>query len=170
MALQLSGISVAMGFALKGATSLDVREILDTLSDRDALVTSGICPEGLRVYVKETKKLYLYNGASWTVVGAGDLMQGATSEKDGVAGLVPAPKKENVNMFLRGDGTWAMPTIEGGGIGSLEDLGITATAEELNYMSGVTSSVQTQINSLSTDKVDVDRTWGGETTALPSFE
>ena len=61
-------------------------------------------------------------------------------------------------------------TIEGGGIGSLEDLGITATAEELNYMSGVTSSVQTQINSLSTDKVDVDRTWGGETTALPSFE
>lgn len=170
MALQLSGISVAMGFALKGATPLDVREILDTLSDRDELVTSGICPEGLRVYVKETKKLYLYNGASWTVVGAGDLMQGATSEKDGVAGLVPAPKKENVNMFLRGDGTWAMPTVEGGGIGSLEDLGITATAEELNYMSGVTSSVQTQINSLSTDKVDVDRTWGGETTALPSFE
>lgn len=170
MALQLSGISVAMGFALKGPISLDVREILGTIEDRDALVTSGMCPEGLRVYVKETKKLYLYNGASWTVVGAGDLMQGATSEQDGVAGLVPAPKKENVNMFLRGDGTWAMPTVEGGGIGSLEDLGITATAEELNYMSGVTSSVQTQINTLSTDKVDVDRTWGGESTPLPSFE
>ena len=170
MALQLSGISVAMGFALKSQSPLDVREILDTIADRDELVTKQWCPEGFRVYVKETKKLYLYNGVSWTVVGAGDLMQGATSEKDGVAGLVPAPKKENVNMFLRGAGTWAMPTVEGGGIGSLEDLGITATAEELNYMSGGTSSVQTQITSLSTDKVDVDRTWGGETTALPSFE
>jgi len=38
----------------------------------------------------------------------------------------------------------------GGGIYSLEDLGVTATAEELNHMDGVTSNVQTQINTLST--------------------
>lgn len=39
MALQLSGISVAMGFAIKGKNPLDVREILDTIADRDELVT-----------------------------------------------------------------------------------------------------------------------------------
>lgn len=37
-----------------------------------------------------------------------------------------------------------------GSAGSLVDLGVTATAAELNYMSGVTSSVQTQIDGLKT--------------------
>lgn len=34
----------------------------------------------------------------------------------------------------------------GGGVGSLIELGVTATAEELNYMDGVTSNVQEQLN------------------------
>jgi len=40
-------------------------------------------------------------------------------------------------------------TIPRGGIGSvssLSDLSITSTATELNYVSGVTSSIQTQLN------------------------
>lgn len=34
----------------------------------------------------------------------------------------------------------------GGGVGSLIELGVTATAEELNYMDGVTSNVQEQLD------------------------
>lgn len=34
----------------------------------------------------------------------------------------------------------------GSGVGSLEELGVTATADELNYMDGVTSNVQTQLD------------------------
>ena len=34
----------------------------------------------------------------------------------------------------------------GGGVGSLTDLGVTATAAELNYVDGVTSNIQTQLN------------------------
>ena len=169
MALQLSGISVASGFALTGVKPLDVREILDTLSDRDELVTLGMCPEGLRVYVKETKKLYVYNGTSWNVVGGAEVFTGATTERDGTSGSVPAPAKEDKDKFLRADGVWALPSVEGG-VGSLTDLGVTASAAELNYMTGVTSSVQDQINTLSADKMSVDTAWGAESLPLPSFD
>lgn len=36
-------------------------------------------------------------------------MIGATEESDGEEGFVPAPKNEERNYFLRGDGTWAEP-------------------------------------------------------------
>lgn len=168
---QVQGIKVAMGFKLAGKNPLDVRQIMDTINDRDELVTSGSCPEGLTVYVKETKKLYVYNGTSWTVVGgSSDVMVGATPDSDGSSGLVPAPKRADVNKFLRADGVWALPTVEGGGIGSLVDLGVTATAEELNYMTGATSNIQDQINSINKDKIVVDSEWGSTSTPLPSFE
>lgn len=68
--------------------------------------------------------------------------------------------------YIAGDGAWktfgkqrtsaqdlyGTVPIEGGGTGAvtaaeaLENLGLTATAEELNYMDGVTSNVQTQLN------------------------
>lgn len=169
MALQLSGISVAAGFALKGQKPLDAREILDTIEDRDALVTNFMCPEGFRVYVKETKKLYVYNGTSWNVVGGAEVFTGATTEQDGTSGSVPAPAKEDKDKFLRADGVWALPSVEGG-VGSLTDLGVTASAAELNYMTGVTSSVQDQINMLSADKMSVDTAWGAESLPLPSFD
>lgn len=38
---------------------------------------------------------------------AAEAMKGATADKDGTAGLVPAPKAGQQNLFLRGDGTWA---------------------------------------------------------------
>lgn len=167
----LPGIRTGSGFKLQSKAMLDVRESLDTIQDRDELVTLNAAPEGLRVYVKETKKIYVYNGTSWTVVGGGgEVMTGASSESDGTSGLVPQPKKEDVNKFLRADGTWALPTVEGGGVGSLTDLGVDATAEEINYLKGVTSNVQTQIDSLDGDKIEIDTSWGTESSPLPTFE
>lgn len=160
---QMGGIKLAMGFKISGKNLVDVRSAVDTLNDRDELVTVGACPEGLRVYVKETKTIYVYNGTGWNSLGVAEVFTGATSESDGVAGLVPAPKKEDVNKFLRADGTWAIPTAEGGA-GSLEDLGVTATAAELNYVHGVTSSIQDQLD----ETVVVDSEWGGESSAIPN--
>lgn len=37
------------------------------------------------------------------------VMQGATTNADGKAGLVPAPASDKVVSFLRGDGNWAIP-------------------------------------------------------------
>lgn len=51
--------------------------------------------------------------------------------------------KDDSTMYIVTDG-------EGGGVGSLEDLGVTATAAELNYVEGVTSNIQEQLNSKAT--------------------
>lgn len=68
---------------------------------------------------------------------------GATNESDGKSGLVPTPTAGSANRYLRSDGTWSIPESDAY---TLDSFGITATAEELNYMDGVTSNVQTQLN------------------------
>ena len=100
-------------------------------------------------------------------------MTGATSSSSGTSGLVPAPSAGKQTSYLRGDGTWAVPessdttytltksgstiTLRGsdGSTTSVTDtnttytlssFGITATATELNYVDGVTSKIQTQLN------------------------
>lgn len=39
-------------------------------------------------------------------------MVGASAEQDGDGGLVPAPMKGEQDLYLRGDGLWADPTVE----------------------------------------------------------
>lgn len=51
--------------------------------------------------------------ADWTVVQNNiDVMVGATSSSSGTKGLVPAPAAANKDNFLKGNGTWATPSIE----------------------------------------------------------
>ena len=70
---------------------------------------------------------------------------GATSSAAGGSGLVPAPSAGASNRYLRSDGTWAVPP-DTNTTYTLSSFGITASASELNYMDGVTSNVQTQLN------------------------
>jgi hypothetical protein len=99
--------------------------------------------------------------------------KGASTSAAGTAGYVPAPTAGAANRYFRSDGTWTVPpntnttytlTKSGstitlnGSDGSetsvtdsnttytLSSFGVTATATELNYMDGVTSNVQTQLN------------------------
>lgn len=68
-------------------------------------------------------------------------MTGATAAAAGEAGFVPAPAAGDQDKVLRGDGTWK--EIEKT---TLESLGVTASADELNYTKGVTSSIQEQLD------------------------
>ena len=99
--------------------------------------------------------------------------KGATTSAAGTAGYVPAPTPGAANRYFRSDGTWTVPpntnttytltksgstiTLNGSDGSetsvtdsnttySLSSFGVTATATELNYMDGVTSNVQTQLN------------------------
>ena len=71
-------------------------------------------------------------------------MTGSSATAAGKAGLVPAPSIGKQTSFLRGDGTWAVPPDT---TYTLSSFGITASATELNYVDGVTSGIQNQLNS-----------------------
>lgn len=102
-------------------------------------------------------------------------MGGASSSAAGHSGLVPAPAAGASNRYLRSDGTWSVPpdnntnttyslskngstiTLTGSDGSktsvtdsnttySLSSFDVNASAAELNYVKGVTSSIQTQLN------------------------
>ena len=54
-----------------------------------------------------------FKTSDWTVVQNNvDVMQGATTSAKGVKGLVPAPGTTDVSSYLKGDGTWGIPTVD----------------------------------------------------------
>lgn len=68
---EAKGITVASGFKLQAKALLDAREGVETLAERDELVTLNAVTEGLKVYVKENKTLYVYNGTGWDELSKG---------------------------------------------------------------------------------------------------
>ena len=91
-----------------------------------------------------------------------DIMKGASSSVDGEIGLVPKPTMGTANRYLRCDGTWSVPPNT---VSTLSSLGITASAAELNRVDGVTSNIQTQINSIknkipTTSYIQLTGGWG----------
>ena len=79
------GIVVASPFKLQAESMLDVRQQVDTIEERDELVTIKAATAGLRVFVKATKKSYVYNGTSWDELSIGSAslvvkLNGGTSE------------------------------------------------------------------------------------------
>ena len=65
------GIVVASPFKLQAESMLDVRQQVNTIAERDELVTIKAATAGLRVYVRETKKSYVYNGTGWDTLSIG---------------------------------------------------------------------------------------------------
>ena len=59
------GITVASGFKLQAATLLDARGAVETIEERDELVTLNAVTDGLRVYVKADKTLYIWHDNQW---------------------------------------------------------------------------------------------------------
>lgn len=66
----------------------------------DVIVANDLNYDALLMFNPTTKQ--------WESYSFDDLkFQGASATVDGLAGLVPAPKAGQENLFLRGDGTWA---------------------------------------------------------------
>lgn len=84
-------------------------------------------------------------------------MIGASSSAAGKSGLVPAPAAGANTKYLRGDGTWQTPPNTTYSLATSSSNGLLSsgdfiklskvTAAEMGYLDGVTSSIQTQLNS-----------------------
>ena len=96
------GIVVASGFKLQAETMLDARQQVDTIQERDELVTINAATPGLRVYVKNEKKSYVYNGTGWD-----ELTTGARYIHPAGDGYhhVPATGTTNNGKFLKSGST-----------------------------------------------------------------
>lgn len=77
----------------------------------DILISENVDAGSFLVYDKEKEK-WVNKAASQVLASVIAVMKGATADKDGEAGLVPVPTQGQQNLFLRGDATWADPTIE----------------------------------------------------------
>ena len=96
------GIVIASGFKLQAETMLDARQQVDTIQERDELVTIKAATPGLRVYVKNEKKSYVYNGTGWDELSTGAKYTHPTG--DGYH-HVPATGTTNNGKFLKSGST-----------------------------------------------------------------
>ena len=65
------GITVTAGFKLQADSLLDVRGCVETLAERNELVTINAATAGLRVFVKEDQQNYVYDGEDWQLMTTG---------------------------------------------------------------------------------------------------
>ena len=162
------GINLASPFKLQAEELLDVRQQVETTAERDQLVTLHAATAGLRVFVKADKCSYVYNGSSWDKITTS-----VYTHPTGDGNLhVPATGTTHNNQVLTAGstaGSIAWKTITSSMIAdlpkyTLATFGVTATATELNYMKGVTSAVQTQLNNKAAANHthgEATLTWGG---------
>lgn len=81
-----NGIAVASGFKLQAEAPIDARFSVDTIAERDELVTIHAAYEGLGVYVKATKTKYTWNGTGWDEAPKGNMadnLSGYVKKEDG---------------------------------------------------------------------------------------
>lgn len=60
-----TGILLTAGFSLSSQAPLDGRSVVELLTDLDTHVAENRAYEGMEVYVKENKKIYIFNGTTW---------------------------------------------------------------------------------------------------------
>ena len=145
------GIKLSSGFSLGAKSPLDTREVVEDISERDALITSNIAYEGMIVYVKTEKKHYKLvdlTTPEWKELGSGsggDLsdyqkidedtlttndktIPGAINELDAEIGNTTHYEKDDTNtgLIVVADGTLTDNTTE---IEEKDVLGIAAVGE-----------------------------------------
>lgn len=120
------GISVASGFKLQAQALLDAREVVDNIADRNELVTLNAATEGLKVYVKDTKTLYVYNGTGWDELSKGSGYTHPTSPgykhlpAGGSAGQIVKWKADGEGQWAN-EKTYGKATTSADGLMSKED-------------------------------------------------
>ena len=145
------GIKLSSGFSLGAKSPLDTREVVEDISERDALITSNIAYEGMIVYVKTEKKHYKLvdlTTPEWKELGngsGGDLsdyqkidedtlttndktIPGAINELDAEIGNTTHYEKDDTNtgLIVVADGTLTDNTTE---IEEKDVLGIATVGE-----------------------------------------
>lgn len=64
----MADILVNVGFKVGSANPLDSKAKVQTIAERDALISEGLAYESLRTYVTSKQKWYEYDGSTWNEI------------------------------------------------------------------------------------------------------
>lgn len=137
------GITVASGFKLQAQSPIDARFSVDTIAERDELVTIKAAYPGLQVYVAAEKKTYRYDGSAWAEMTAGAAYTHPTTP-----GYKHVPAGGAAGQVLRwkanGEAEWGAVEIgdignvgAAGGLASLGEDGKVPSAQLPSYVDDV---------------------------------
>lgn len=96
------GTKLISNGALSSATSLSELN--------DVVISEGITDQSILIYNHGSKR-WEDKSILDVYLEISQVFGGATETEAGTAGLVPAPAIEDRNLYLRGDGVWADPTV-----------------------------------------------------------
>lgn len=127
------GITVASGFKLQAEALLDARGQVDTIQERDELVTLHAVTAGLDVFVKETKTKYTWDGEKWVenAKGSGYTHPDAPGYKHIPAG---GTKGQVLKNKADGEAEWSNLTAADVGAASLDESGKVPAAQLPSYV------------------------------------
>lgn len=95
-----------LGSKLISNGSLSSATSLEELND--VFIKENITDQSILIY-NAVEKIWENKSIADIFFSINEVFKGADENNDGVAGLVPAPKKGQYDLYLRGDGTWANP-------------------------------------------------------------
>ena len=142
------------GFKLVTGAEIVVRFKNTNSADSPTLNVNGTGAKGIHYrqvainkgYLVNTRMFrFVYDGVNYQMIGDIDTnttysnMTAATASAAGKAGLVPAPAAGKQASFLRGDGTWAVPTDTNTDT-KVTNTAVAPTTEATYYITGSTNS------------------------------
>ena len=108
----MANILVNVGFKVGSTNPLDGKAKVETISERDALISDGLAYESLRTYVESEKKWYEYDGSTWNEVKEGGGSDGASAYESAVK-LGYIGTEEEWIASLKGKSAYELAVEEG---------------------------------------------------------
>lgn len=137
------GITVASGFKLQAQSPIDARQVVDSIAERDELVTINAAYAGLSVYVKEKQKEYLYDGTTWKEKTTGEAYTHPTGSgynhipSGGASGQILGWESDGTAKWQDNDSIPSSQKGTAGGVAELDGSGKVPAAQLPSYVDDV---------------------------------
>ena len=162
------GIPLASGFDLGAKIPLDARTVVNTIEERDAHVTNNRVYVGMRVFVSNENKEYLWNGTDWELVPnktyVDDAVANVKIDEEQLANYATKDEIPTKTSQLTNDSNFTTESYVtdainnaqlGGGDGSSIDLSVYQTKVDANLVT-TDKTIVGAINELDVESIKAE--------------
>lgn len=110
----ISETNATTGDLYLGSKLISGKGVISSVSIGDLadVITGEVTPDSAILVFDENQGKWVAKTPAQVAQIIYTVMTGASASSDGTSGMVPAPTQGQENLFLRGDATWADPTVE----------------------------------------------------------